>query len=516
MLHLSSFYDGRCSNLRREQRWRMLFNSYVFVFAFFPVVLTLFYVLNHYKKYEFSKGMLLVASLYFYAYFEWSYLWIMLLSIVLNFAFSKLFEHQSFIEKKGLRRVLLCIALAFNLGIIGYFKYYDFFIENINVAFGMDFHLIHVLLPLGISFFTFQQLSFVIDCYKSKAPTYKMLDYALFVTYFPQLIAGPIVTHDELVPQMEDKKNKRFNAESFAKGIMAFAFGIGKKVLIADTFGNAVNWGFANIASLSSSDALISMLAYTIQIYFDFSGYCDMATGIALMMNIKLPQNFNSPYRALSITEFWKRWHMTLTRFFTHYIYIPLGGNRKGSIRTYVNIFIVYLCSGIWHGANWTFIVWGVMHGIACILDRMTKRYTERWHAATRWLITFAFVNITWIFFRADSLELAMQMVQRIFEGSFLPVQEGLYSAFYTDTTKTILSWIMPAQSVYINSSAPAMIMMAGYFVFAIFAAMNMKNTNERIEEFKSSALLAIISAVILCYAVISLSGVSTFLYFNF
>lgn len=494
----------------------MLFNSYIFIFVFFPIVLILYYTLNHFKKYELSKAMLLIASLYFYAYFEWSYLWIMLLSIIVNFAFSKWFEQLNLEQKYSLRKVLFFVAIAFNLGIIGYFKYYNFFLENVNALLGTNIPLPHILLPLGISFFTFHQLSFVIDCYQCKAPSYHLLDYALFVSYFPQLIAGPIVTHEELVPQIESKNNKRFNFEFFSKGIFAFAFGMAKKVLIADTFGNAVNWGFSHIPSLSSSDALLTMLAYTFQIYFDFSGYCDMATGIGLMMNIELPQNFNSPYRSLSITEFWKRWHMTLTRFFTHYIYIPLGGNRKGAARTYLNILIVYLCSGIWHGANWTFILWGVMHGIACVLDRITKRHTEKWHPVIRWLLTFTFINFTWIFFRADNIESAMQMINRIFSGSFNPIQSGLYSAFYTDSATTILSWFLPNQYYYVHSATPALIVTTAYFCFAFFAALNMKNTNERIETFKPRFSLAFISAALLCYAILSLSGVSTFLYFNF
>ena len=198
--------------------------------------------------------------------------------------------------------------------------------------------------------------------------------YASFVTFFPQLIAGPIVTHDELIPQFIDEKKKRINWDNIAKGIYIFTIGMFKKVILADTFGNAVNWGFQNIAELDTSNALIVMLAYTMQIYFDFSGYCDMALGIGKMLNIELPLNFNSPYKALRITEFWDRWHITLTRFLTKYVYIPLGGNRRGRLRTYFNILIVFLISGIWHGANWTFILWGGVHGVFVILTRHFKR----------------------------------------------------------------------------------------------------------------------------------------------
>ena len=218
--------------------------------------------------------------------------------------------------------------------------------------FGTDFALRGVVLPLGISFFTFQQMSYVIDAYRGEVSQYNLLHYASFVSYFPQLVAGPIVTHDELIPQFLDEEKKRFRWESFSPGLFLFAMGLGKKVLVADLFGRAANWGFGNIAALDSTNAILVMLAYTFQVYFDFSGYCDMANGLGRMMNLELPVNFDSPYKAATITEFWDRWHKTLTRFFTRYIYIPLGGNRRGRLRTYLHVMIVFLVSGIWHGAH--------------------------------------------------------------------------------------------------------------------------------------------------------------------
>lgn len=508
--------QGRVNQCFHEKVWGsdMLFNSYVFIFGFFPIVLLGYYFFNKIKMFTLAKIFLFCSSLYFYAYFKKSYLFLIIISILVNYVFSIFFERIDLVGMK--RKILLIVALLFNLGIIGYYKYYDFFVENINLFLKSNIPLLNVLLPLGISFFTFQQLSFVIDCYKRETTKYKLLDYALFVTYFPQLIAGPIVTHDELVPQIASKTNKSFNSVNFSKGLMAFSYGIGKKVLIADTFGNAVNWGYANITGLSSSDALLIMLGYTFQIYFDFSGYCDMATGIGLMMNIELPQNFNSPYRAFSITEFWKRWHMTLTRFFTRYIYIPLGGNRKGVFRTCVNVFLVYLCSGIWHGANWTFIFWGVAHGCACIIDRLTKKYTDKWHPVIRWLLTFGFINVAWVFFRADSIEQALLLLKKIGEFQFFPVQEGIYSVFYSNVTRQILSWMMPYDNAFISSAQPALFSMGCYFVFAWISSINIKNTNERIENFKPSVIYAVMVSLIFCYSILSLSGVSTFLYFNF
>ena len=330
----------------------MLFNSYIFVLAFLPIVLIGYFGLNHFHKYTAAKVFLILASLFFYGYFNWWYLMIIVSSVGLNYLFSQLMLSEK--TKNGVRKMIFAIALTLNIGSLFFFKYYDFFVSNVNVLFKTDWPLLHILLPLGISFFTFQQLSYVIDSYKrdKNIKQYIFLDYALFVTYFPQLIAGPIVTHDEMVPQFADIRKKKFDSDNFAAGLYGFALGLGKKVIIADSFGLFVDAAFADVLKLGTVNALLVMLAYTFQIYFDFSGYCDMATGIGKMMNIDITMNFNSPYKAININDFWKRWHITLTRFFTRYVYIPLGGNRKGTVRTYVNIMIVFLVSGIWHGAN--------------------------------------------------------------------------------------------------------------------------------------------------------------------
>ena len=335
----------------------MLFNSYIFLFAFLPVCLSGYFVLNRFEWYRAAQLFVFGMSLWFYGFFNPSYLPIILISILLNYAATRILDQTR--SPKG-RKTVMAVAVLGNIGILFYYKYFDFFIANVNVLFSSDFALRHILLPLGISFFTFQQISYVVDSYHGKVSSYSFLEYASFVAYFPQLIAGPIVTHDELIPQLADKQKKQFNWDNFARGIYLFALGMAKKVLIADLFGQTVNWGFANIGQLDSTNALLVILAYTIQVYFDFSGYCDMAIGLGKMMNIDLPLNFNSPYKAATITEFWQRWHMTLTRFFTQYIYIPLGGNRKGPLCTYRNVLIVYLVSGLWHGASWTFIFWAV------------------------------------------------------------------------------------------------------------------------------------------------------------
>lgn len=328
----------------------MLFNSYVFMLAFLPITLLGYFLLGKLPAHvQLNKAFLVVASFIFYGYNNPSYVPIIFLSILVNYALS---QAMLIAQRKAIRLPLMLLGLGLNLGVLFYFKYHDFFCENLNSAFGTSFVLNNVALPLGISFFTFQQLSYVIDSYKRTVPRYNILDYALFVTFFPQLIAGPIVLHSEIVPQFADEKNRKFSFDNFAPGLYAFALGLFKKVIIADTFGAAVEAGFAAAQSLNTAEAWFVAVGYTLQLYFDFSGYCDMATGVGLMFNIKIPLNFNSPYKSMNIREFWQRWHMTLSRFLTTYIYFPLGGSRRGMARTCVNLMIVFLASGLWHGAG--------------------------------------------------------------------------------------------------------------------------------------------------------------------
>ena len=312
----------------------------------------------------------------------------------------------------------MLLGLFLNLGVLFYFKYHDFFFENLNGAFGLHLTLNHLALPLGISFFTFQQLSYVIDSYKRTVPRYNILDYSLFVTFFPQLIAGPIVLHSEIVPQFADVKNRHFNFDHFAPGLYAFARGLVKKVVIADTFAVAVEAGFADALTLNTAEAWFVAIGYTLQLYFDFSGYCDMATGVGLMFNIKIPINFNSPYKSLNIREFWQRWHVTLSRFLTTYVYFPLGGSRKGLARTCVNLMIVFLLSGLWHGAAMNYVAWGAANGALQVAESfLPRRFNEprgRLGRCAKALLTFIVIDATWLLFRAHALSTALHMAERM------------------------------------------------------------------------------------------------------
>lgn len=331
----------------------MLFNSYIFIFLFFPVCLLGYYGLLHWHKDWLAKVFLVGMSFWFYGYFNVSYLLIMICSIAGNYLFHRLLSRSR-------DRWLMIAAVTANLGVLFYFKYFDFFLSTVNTVFGSSVALRNILLPLGISFFTFQQISFVIDTWRGEVKDCPFVDYALFVSFFPQLIAGPIVNHNEMLPQFAQIGKRTAAWEDIAQGCGLFILGLAKKVLLADTFGAGVDYGYANLASLGRADAVLVALFYILQLYFDFSGYCDMARGIGKMLGMEIPANFNEPYKAVNIVDFWKRWHMTLSRFFTKYVYIPLGGNRKGQARMYGNLMIVFLLSGLWHGAGWHYLVWAL------------------------------------------------------------------------------------------------------------------------------------------------------------
>lgn len=412
-------------------------------------------------------------------------------------------------QNNSIRRIVCIVAVLINIGILMYFKYMDFFIDTINLAFHKDIPLLNIALPLGISFFTFQQISFVVDAMKGEACGYNFLEYACFVTYFPQLVAGPIVTHNELIPQFMDEEKKHLDYENLTKGIYIFCMGLGKKVLIADIFGNAVNIGYSQVADLNATNSILVMLFYTLQIYFDFSGYCDMAIGMARMMNIELPLNFNSPYKALSIGEFWDRWHMTLTRFFTRYVYIPLGGNRKGKVRTYVNIFIVFLLSGFWHGAGVTFILWGVGHGILSILHRMARNLYDKIPKAIRWFMTFLCVNILWVLFRAESIKDALIIYKNILSLSFGPVREDIMECFHITGIYALVEKLGPIEAM-------PWLFMVIFIIIAMVMILFFKNAYEKMCVLKPSILNLVSAVVVMVWSILSLTGMSTFLYFNF
>lgn len=473
----------------------MLFNSFEFIFLFLPITLILYFLLNHYGKYKLAKGWLIVASLYFYAYFNYSYLILIITSILANYFLGDLLHSnkRSELQRKG----ILGIGIIFNLGALGYFKYFDFFVENINIIFKTNIELLKLMLPLGISFFTFQQLSFVVDSYKKKSLKYDFLSYCLFVTFFPQLIAGPIVFPTEMLPQFEDKKNKVVNYENLNRGLYLFSIGLAKKVLIADSIAPFADTGFDKMASLTFMEAWLTSISYTMQLYFDFSGYCDMAMGIALMFNIVLPLNFNSPYKSINIQDFWKKWHITLGRFLTSYLYIPLGGNRNGEIKTLRNLLVVFLASGIWHGAGWNFIIWGGLHGTSILIHRLWKKIGLRMPKIVGWGITMFLINIFWIFFRATSVDRAIKVIKGMLD---LKSFEKFLTLPYRELTNSYLGNKLSLAFLFIG------------ILLALFSKNSIiKNKNVR---FNISYFFEQI--IYLGCSMLLINRVATFLYFNF
>lgn len=487
----------------------MLFNSYIFIFVFLPLALLGYFWLNHFHKYHWANLYLTGMSLWFYGYFSPHYLPIICCSILINYILSRILVRMK--DQTIYRKVILGIGISLNAISIFVFKYYDFFVSNINSIFQTDFNLMHLVLPLGISFFTFQQIGYLVDSYRYQTCDHGFVEYALFVSFFPQLIAGPIVLHSEILPQFRDTSQRKFNSDNASKGLYIFAIGLFKKVLIADTFAKMVDSGYSMINTLSSLEAILVSLAYTFQLYFDFSGYCDMAIGIGYMFNIEITQNFNSPYKATSIQDFWGRWHMSLTRFLRQYLYFPLGGSRRGTLRTYVNIMIVFLVSGIWHGANWTFIVWGVLHGAANCINRMINPLWKKMNIVTQWMLTFLFVNLMWIVFRADSLAEASQFINRMLSMNDFSIRYDLVNCFSLPELTWLQGKIPLLGQLFLTVNGLPMWI---FFIGAFAVVLNAPNSKELV--FRPTFTTGFFTILLLVWSIISLAGVSTFLYWNF
>lgn len=387
----------------------MLFNSYQFILIFLPIVLIVYFLLNKFKLIKLSTIWLIIASLYFYGVWNYKFLFVIIGSIIFNYVCGQFLSDK--IEHKLNKKYILIFGIVINILFLGYFKYTNFIIENINTFLHGHFNYMHIIMPLAVSFFTFQQIAYIVDIYKQKIKQPNFMTYCLFITFFPRLMQGPITRAEEMIPQFLSLRTKILNWKNLSLGLFIFSVGLFKKVVFADMLSKWAVFGLGNINTLSFLESWITVLSYTFQIYFDFSGYTDMAIGLGLMFNINVPQNFNNPYIALDIQDFWRRWHMTLSRCLKDYIYIPLGGNRKGTVRTYFNIFWVFLICGIWHGASWTYIIWGVMHGIASIINRLYKLLNIEIPKFLAWLITFVFVCFSWIYFSASNIASANKLL---------------------------------------------------------------------------------------------------------
>jgi len=507
----------------------MLFQSYIFILLFFPLCLLGFWGL---KRQKLLQLWLIAFSLWFYGAASPYYLLLLLGSIAWNYAFFRAIERGigrvtervsgSAMERaeygmecdSSRKRLLLGIGIAGNLALLCFFKYFNAISAGWSQMKGLEDPILQLALPLGISFFTFQQIGFLADAYKGEVGACSLREYVLFVSFFPYVSSGPIVNAQEMLPQYRQIGRQRPDWEKFAGGLYLFALGLSKKVLLADTFGKAVDAGYGNVAGLSGTDAWLVMLFYTLQLYFDFSGYCDMAVGLGKMIGLEVAENFDAPFHSASVKEFWRRWHMTLGRFFTRYVYIPLGGNRRGKMRTLCNVMIVMLLSGLWHGAAWTFVLWGFLHGVGMIWDNL-----EHPHLPKKWMrqaATFAYVCMTFVFFRAESIAQGFDVLKSIvslkWNGFVFQMASALDMTECYMITKALsmklpglLSWFW--LGIFVVLIAICFRVLSGEKVSGVVALKRQKGYGR---------LYPVLLAVLFTWSMISMTGVSEYLYFSF
>ncbi|MCP5006456.1 MAG: MBOAT family protein [Planctomycetes bacterium] len=473
----------------------MLFSTFEFIFVFLPIVVFVFFLIGNRGAFRSAVVWLVLCSFFFYGWWKPVYLALLCSSILVNYFLGlKLREYAS--------KPLLAFGVAINLATIGYFKYANFFIDNLNAISGTHYHLETLILPLAISFFTFQQIAYLVDCYRRIAVEHSFLNYCLFVTFFPQLIAGPIVHHKEMLPQFAKPETFRIYVDNFKLGFTIFSIGLFKKVVLADSIAEYAELVFIAVDSgqdVSSIDAWCGALAYSFQLYFDFSGYSDMAIGMGRIFGIKLPLNFNSPYQSVNIIQFWRRWHITLSHFLRDYLYIPFGGNRKGTKRRYINLMATMLLGGLWHGAGWNFVVWGGLHGTYIIIYHAWQHQKEKIPYPKDMLVaklaagglTFFCVLIAWVFFRAETFEGAFLLLEAMFTfngGAMQLVRDNPYT-------------------VVLNFSILA---------FVAFGMKNVHQVDLRRAFYRYGAFLGFLMAVYQLWYFMVTQNISEFLYFNF
>ena len=526
----------------------MLFHSYEFIFVFLPLTIILFFAIGGRGHHSLAISFLVGMSLFFYGWWNPVYLVLITGSILFNYFLGMTLNNNEGGTYFSIRGILI-IGVIGNLALLGYFKYANFFVENLNILTGNSIHLEQIVLPLGISFFTFQQITFLIDAYKGETQENNFLHYCLFVTFFPQLIAGPIVHHKEMLPQFAKKSFFKFNHSNFAIGITIFALGFFKKIVLADRVAlySTPVFEAAELGTvLTFFEAWMGALAYTFQIYFDFSGYSDMAIGITRMVGVKLPMNFYSPYKAKNIIEFWRRWHITLSRFMKDYLYLPLGGNRRGPWRRAVNLMVTMLLGGLWHGANWTFVAWGGLHGIYIVINHawhsLNRTLSNYWTFQSGWLtrslaqgITFLAIVVAWVFFRSESFTGAINMLSSmaLLNGISLPVSlepwiaswfpslvgsgisfDGSFNNHLIVSSKGgkllvqlfLLVWLAPNTHQFMLSHNPSLAIYDG----------KIKAWFSRRLEWKPNLFWAVCVVILIVYGVIKAPGPSEFLYFQF
>jgi len=460
----------------------LLFNSYEFLLVFLPLTFFIYFYLNSKKQITLSKIFLVIASLVFYSWWNVIYLPLILGSMIFNFYVGQ------FLGKKRTKQ-MLTFGIIGNVALLGYFKYTDFFIENFNWALNKDVELLHLALPLAISYFTFQQIAFLVDSYRGETKEYNFLNYALFITFFPQLLMGPIMHHKEIIPQFQTKWKSFIKWENVALGLFIFAIGLSKKTLIGDPLTDYAQYAFDNAQKLSMVEAWYASVSYVLSYYFDLSGYADMAIGIGKMFNINIPKNFNSPYKARNFADYWKRWHITLSRFLSDYVYKSLGGNKSLVWVMYLNIMITFFVSGFWHGAGWNFVVWGLLNGIFVVMAHMMKKANLEMNFYVAWFLMFFGLILTRILFVSNDFADAWYVTTTLFDISNLRFE----NLFYIDP--------------YLQSF---------YIVLALYLALACKNSMEISENFKPNFKYIFYTVILLAASMFTFSSAKEFLYFQF
>ncbi len=499
----------------------MLFNSYEFLLIYLPLTVGGFFALSAARYFRSAATWLALASIVFYGYWSPSHVALLLASITTNFLAARSILYCRTTRNVMLPLRILTIAVVANLGVLGYFKYANFFVDSINFMAHANLTLAHIVLPIGISFFTFTQIAFLVDVYQGKVQESRFIPYVLFVTYFPHLIAGPVLHHAEMMPQFTRDETYCFRLDNVLIGAAFFMMGLFKKVILADGIQPYVGPVFEADPShsLGMLEAWGGVLAYTLQIYFDFSGYSDMAIGLAKICNVDLPINFNSPYKAVSITDFWRRWHMTLSRFLRDYLYIPLGGNRRGAVSRYTNLIVTMLLGGLWHGAGWTFVIWGGLHGFYLVVNhgwqalraRFPGRHPKRTTVlgtALAVVTTFLSVVIAWVFFRATSLDAALRILDAMFQ--FRGMTEGWGRIERLAAFGEARQWGWIVALLFVAWALPN----SQTIITGLHEAIRM--ASERRGKWASFALGAIAVLVGVLAIINGSRGVSEFIYFNF
>ncbi len=498
----------------------MQFTSYAFILVFLPLFVLGYFLLNKIGRFP-GKLLMIAAGLVFYfcagmesfsiSGVDVSRNQVLSVtvfggSIIINLLLSRLLSKI----RKG-RKPLLAAAVILNVFLLLLFKYRNFAISAVNNILGTGIKPKDILLPLAISFFTFQQIMYIVSVYRGEVESVDTVDYLAYILYFPKLLMGPLIEPSDFISQLNDPSLKKFRWENLAAGIRIFSLGLFKKVVLADTFSRAVSWAFVKRDSLTAGEVLLFMLCYTFEIYFDFSGYSDMAVGASKMVNITLPINFDSPYKAVSIRDFWKRWHMSLTAFLTKYVYIPLGGSRKGKVRTCLNIMIVFLVSGLWHGADWIYILWGALHGLLMVLDRIFSRPERRKRfTGVRWFGTFLAVNMLWLLFRSMALIQYQEFLERIFAFRDMGITEGFLQSFVQPET------VMAFEAFGLSgvSGVARALYVAALLVVSFIICLVPENNYRTLDRIGTGSML--LSAAAFSWAFLCLSSESVFVYFNF